>query len=50
VNGGSRRAARSDRELALFVVSAGGALHVVTDREEPPTHAGDTVIVLVDEE
>jgi hypothetical protein len=50
VDGGSRRAARPDRELALFVVTAAGALHVVTDREEPPTRAGDTVIVLADEQ
>jgi len=49
VDGRSPRAGRSDGELALFVVTAGGALHVVTDREEPPTRAGDTVIVLADE-
>jgi NhaP-type Na+/H+ or K+/H+ antiporter len=45
----STRAGRSDGELALFVVSAGGALHVVTGREEPRTRVGDTVIVLADE-
>jgi hypothetical protein len=49
VEGRSPRAARPNGELALFVVTAGGALHVVTDREEPPTRAGDTVIVLADE-
>jgi len=46
----SPRAGRSDDELALFVVGAGGALHVVTGREEPRTRAGDTVILLADEE
>jgi hypothetical protein len=50
VDGGSRRAARPCGELALFVVTAAGALHVVTAREDPPTRAGDTVIVLADEE
>jgi NhaP-type Na+/H+ or K+/H+ antiporter len=50
VDGRSPRAGRSDGELALFVVSAGGALQVVTEREEPRTRAGDTVIVLADEE
>jgi hypothetical protein len=49
VDGRSPRAGRSDGELALFVVSAGGALQVVTEREEPRTRAGDTVIVLADE-
>jgi NhaP-type Na+/H+ or K+/H+ antiporter len=46
----SPHAARPNGELALFVITAGGALHVVTGREEPPTRAGDTVIVLADEE
>jgi NhaP-type Na+/H+ or K+/H+ antiporter len=50
VDGRSPRAARPNGELALFVITAGGALHVVTDREEPPTRTGDTVIVLADEE
>jgi NhaP-type Na+/H+ or K+/H+ antiporter len=50
VEGRSPRASRPNGELALFVITAGGALHVVTDREEPPTRAGDTVIVLADEE
>jgi NhaP-type Na+/H+ or K+/H+ antiporter len=50
VEGRSPRASRPNGELALFVITAGGALHVVTGREEPPTRAGDTVIVLADEE
>jgi NhaP-type Na+/H+ or K+/H+ antiporter len=50
VDGRSPRTARPDGELALFVVSAGGALQVVTGREEPRTRAGDTVIVLADEQ
>jgi NhaP-type Na+/H+ or K+/H+ antiporter len=50
VDGRSARTARPDGELALFVVSAGGALHVVTGREEPQARAGDTVIVLADEQ
>jgi NhaP-type Na+/H+ or K+/H+ antiporter len=50
VDGRSPRAARANGELALFVITAGGALHVVTGREEPLARAGDTVIVLADEE
>ena len=35
-----------DGEVQLFVVTAGGTLHVATGGERPETHAGDTVIGL----
>jgi NhaP-type Na+/H+ or K+/H+ antiporter len=46
VDGHSRHGSGHDGELALFVVTASGGLHVAAAGRAPPAQAGDTIIAL----